>query len=132
MLTDKTKVEFEKWFEKENSNENETLLTIVSHYYGDDEVYYSDIFDKLPFSSKYGVYENFFISKGIYMDISYEAYEDGVNVLWQVFEYDRLSHDNWSDNSSGGYGDNGGYDLKTARTEAIKKANEILNKWKIG
>lgn len=120
-LTGKCKTDFEKWYKakqhKPNFLKDEWLDSCCAWFY-------STI---LSDSMRYGVYVDFFVSKCIHINITHDTYKDGVNILFQVFEYDNTSYDNWSDNSTGLYGDNGDYTLQEAREQAIIKANEIYN-----
>jgi len=113
VLTGKCKQDFEKWYR--------------TTHYEDDSIVGLPKLMCFPTSMIYGVMVDFFDSIGIYLNISNEAYKDGVNTLWQVFEYDTSNEDNWSNNSTGLYGDNGEYDLDESREQAIAKANQIYN-----
>jgi len=108
ILTNKCKADFENWFANN--------LIAISDFY------------LLPRSMKYGVYVDFFETKGIYINISNDFYKNGVNHLWQVFVYDNTQPDFLSNLSTGAYGDNGDYDKDTSRIKSIEAANEIYNK----
>ena len=92
-------------------------------------VYHTDysVFMSKTISEQIGVYVDFFDSVGIYVNVMHDAYKDGVNILWQVMEYDINNEYYWSNKSTGQYGDNGEYTRPEARTAAIEKANEIYN-----
>ena len=98
-LTDKCKVDFEKWYNKTYSRElvystmNETLIMT------------------LPIPFVYGVYVDFFDS--VNLPININSYGNGESWQYDITTmpiiYDALTR-------------------QEARTEAIKKANEIYNK----
>ena len=110
-LTGKCEEEFNKWFLKQP----------IAFRFNPLHFFYEDLND----SMKYGVYVDFFNSNSIYPNLSNESYMDGVNTLWQVFEYDGLE---WTNNSTGLYGDNGDYTLTQARAKAVEYADRIYNK----
>ncbi len=118
ILTKECKEDFEIWFE-----DNPSIFTVGMIQ----DIIPLKMFYKLPYSMQYGVYVEFFNNVGIYPVIINEAYSDGVNTLWQVFEYDPGNYDNWSNRSSGLYGDNGDYTLDEARAASIAKSNELYN-----
>ena len=85
----------------------------------------------MSFTERFGVFGDFFETKGIYINISNDFYQNGVNHLWQVFVYDNTQPDFLSNLSTGGYGDNGDYDKDTSRIKSVEAANEIYNKLNI-
>jgi len=108
-LTGKCEVDFKKWF---NANKiSDLIIGTVSHYYGDEDVYFYDAFDNLPPSAKYGVYVDFFDSVGISAEIM--PVDCGISYYW-------LINDNQMNDG----------DTNTrpeARSALIEEANEIYN-----
>lgn len=103
-LTDKTKEQFEAWYDKTYKNRSGLYsITIVS------------VFNNLPDSMKFGVYVDYFDSVGIEIHIR-AGYEDGNSDIVSEWLY-------------GMEGVIFGYSKTRpeARIAAIEKANEIQN-----
>ena len=104
-LTGKCKEDFEKWFILDFNNRIPAYLE--TKYAHEDLKEFSTFND----SMQYGVYVDFFDSVGIRLECIYDSYSSnewyvGINCISQK----------------------GSFKLRTdARTEAIKKANEIYN-----
>lgn len=108
-LEGKTKEEFEKWYNEE-------------HWY----IFFQELIDQglhdinfngLPPSMQWGVYQDFFDSVGVHINIEY--YNDGKGAK-QDYTFEVMSYpsDKWYP------------DRQQARTAAIKAAMEIHNKTK--
>lgn len=110
LLTGKCKNEFEKWLIKQSYGNK--LLGDVSVLIGT----HSTEFKKFPFAMQYGVLVDFFDANNIYVDVRH-------NEVARMFMY-RISTKPMSDDifSLALYNTRA-----EARTEAIKKANEIFN-----
>ena len=110
MLTDNTKEDFEKWLEEKKETSNEWYVG-----WG--------MFNIIPFSAQYGVYEDFFDRVGIILDVqpmlSYNAkcFTSVTNYLVNVTQLNSTRKYNVKEKNS----------REKARTEAIKKANIIYN-----
>ena len=101
-LTDKAKVDFEKWFRANTSywNISRTQADLIDWY------------NSFPDSCKYGVYVDWFDSRNLFIELCYT--ED-----WGY----EVSHSETEDSIV-----DWGFDTRhEARTKAIRKANEIYN-----
>jgi len=86
------------------------------------------LFEDLPKSAQFGLVQEFADTKGYYIYISFDAYLDGVNKLWQILKYNpKSTFDCWDNVSTGAYGDNGEYTLQEAQDKAIEKLKELYN-----
>ena len=102
-LTDKCKQDFEKWL----------IHEFTAHQYLRDW-----LFHKLPFSMQYGVYVDFFDSKGIIISLGYAYFFDEEMFSWVItIGLDEVYSGDEDERHE-------------AREEAIKQANEIYNKQK--
>jgi hypothetical protein len=118
-LTGKCKVDFKKWF---NANKiSDLIIGNVSHYYGEEDVYFYDVFDYLPPSAKYGVYVDFFDSVGV--EIYYKAFKmytmKKKEFYFIIIDCNCMHLNNYLEDRK--------YTRPEARTAAIEKANEIYN-----
>ena len=105
-LTDKCKVDFEKWQKDEDWFENSSMFDI--------DYTNLELFNELPNSLKYGVYVDFFDSVGIVISIGFYKGVGNVKPYYQWDIEDIFSEDIET--------------RKETRKEAIEKANEIRNK----
>ena len=105
-LTEKAKVLFEKWYNKNipkeedgwtNFQRNSRLLEFYS----------------LADPMKYGVYVDFFDSVGIYIEVYFYCFNTGMQWKYSIAE---------------NYNDSEHITRTQAREKAIERANEILNK----
>lgn len=106
MLTDKTKQDFEKWYDKH---------CVLSH----DKAYYTDL-DYFSFSAKYGAYVDFFDSVGIYVfdaDAIWNE-DDSEYCLQKVILGEKFNTETTLDFSG---------TRNEARRKAIEQANKIYN-----
>lgn len=119
-LTGKCKEDFERWLSNRWMDEG-LIMPFITHPHLLVDV--SKIFNDLPDSMKWGVYQDYFDSVGIEVnaergyDLVYSVYNDSYEWFVDLYE---------SDASQVGF-------TKTrpeARTKAIEKANEIRNKHK--
>ncbi|MCP4053272.1 MAG: hypothetical protein GY739_09415 [Mesoflavibacter sp.] len=102
-LTGKAKIEFEKWLI--NSHDTSHNKNVLNGKIGQS---FSECFYKLTESMQYGVYVDFFISEEIFITIHNEIDCVGITISGGHHRFDLKRYDE-------------------ARTEAIKKANEIYN-----
>ena len=111
LLTGKCWSDFKKWVWDVSA----IGRTIIFYYDRDQmELDINDIFDKVPTSMQYGVLVDFFDSKGISI---------GITKVSRCVEYRYFIENKYS------YAIDGDCDTRQeARTEAIKKANELYNK----
>ena len=113
-LTGKCKEDFEKWYEPPlpaDANGWDKAL------YGDKvaEIY------RLPKSMRYGVYVDFFDSVGIYIDLEIHAEPTMSGLIFKSIRPNILSNGRF-------YTVGASFrERPIARTEAIKKANELYN-----
>lgn len=107
-LTGKCKEAFEEWLINNKINQ-EVLEVDSSDYYASYDVY--DLFYNIPQSMQYGVYVDFFDSVGIELII----WKEGIYFDVELF----CGMKNEWIQSCG--------TRQEARTEAVKKANELLN-----
>jgi hypothetical protein len=111
-LTGKCKEEFEKWFTDSDNHKGFDAEQIAL-----DRKYRLDLFYQLYESMQYGVYEDFFDSVGIYIQISF--YDFDCN-NWQTYlECKESIYD---------YNETHFVSRQEARIASIEKANEIYNK----
>lgn len=97
-LKGKCKEDFEKWYSIEFENRN---------------LPYKQGFDISDLSIKYGVYVDFFDSKGIYIEIEHYSSDDW---LFKIFNPTPVFQSTMKE------------PRQEVRMEAIRKANEIYNK----
>ena len=114
MLTDKCKIDFEKWFIEEDKDN--PIKSWISEDFG--LVYLQTPFNKLPDSMKIGVYIDFFDSLGIVIDVGPKSYEK--TRIGDGFDW-------WISKESGSVNDFTPRTRQEARNEAIIKANNIYN-----
>lgn len=119
-LTERCAEDFKYWY----LTQDYCILGIQE--YGKESVY--KMFLAMDDSFKFGVLTDFFEQRKIYINISNDFYQNGVNHLWQVFVYEPNLFDCVSNDSTGGYGDNGDYDLSSSRIASIERADMIYNK----
>ena len=111
ILTGETKLDFERWL-----HSNDVLIKDGIY----DDTYLTDVFDKLPLNLQYALIIEWFDSVVVYINTTYEEYEDiqvknfPVKIkTWSVWINELLLE--------------GFNSRQDALTEAIKKANEIYN-----
>lgn len=117
-LTGKAKKDFEKWFD---ANVNMKLFEGELSIDVQCGAYYEliDCFEQLPFPMQYGVLVDFFDSVGIYItDGTYRLKLDKEIFYWVIEIKNVRGREECIDTNQ---------TRLEARTEAIKKANEIYN-----
>lgn len=108
MLTDKAKIDFEKWYFKKYCKSSKPFIKLYPHEYSE---VYDWFYETLTFSFQYGVYIEWFDSVGITIEVS--KYNE-IRFQSGIFESDELYDHVFSTR-------------KKAIKSAIQKANELYN-----
>lgn len=113
VLTGKCKEDFKRWF---YHNHLGVAYRILEH-----NVLHTDIFKNLTPSMQYGVYVDFFDSVGIYIDLQIHSEPTMSGLIFKSIRPNILDNRRFY-NVGASFGER-----DRARTEAIKKSNEIYN-----